>query len=85
MLDEVAAGWQSFVSDDLNVDHVVLDDEEIRERMSGILCRCADGGAIGPTLSAACACVPATRWLHKYPGRDRILMWTPMMARMLTT
>jgi xanthine dehydrogenase YagT iron-sulfur-binding subunit len=41
MLEEVAAGWPSVVSDDLNSDRVVLDDEEIRERMSGNLCRCA--------------------------------------------
>jgi xanthine dehydrogenase YagT iron-sulfur-binding subunit len=40
-LEEVAAGWPSVVSDGLNAGHVVLDDEEIRERMSGNLCRCA--------------------------------------------
>jgi len=39
MLDEVARGWPSHVSDDL--DHVVLDDAEIRERMSGNICRCS--------------------------------------------
>ena len=39
MLDEVAKGWPSFVSDDLG--SVVLNDEEIGERMSGNLCRCA--------------------------------------------
>jgi xanthine dehydrogenase YagT iron-sulfur-binding subunit len=41
MLREAAAGWPSAVSHDLNADKVVLDDEEIRERMSGNLCRCA--------------------------------------------
>ena len=47
MLDEVAQGWPSHVSDDL--DHVVLDDMEIRERMSGNICRCS----AYPTIVAA--------------------------------
>jgi xanthine dehydrogenase YagT iron-sulfur-binding subunit len=40
MLDEVAAGWPSAVADDVRDDAVRLDAEEIRERMSGNLCRC---------------------------------------------
>jgi len=47
MLDEVAQGWPSHVSDDL--DHVVFDDMEIRERMSGNICRCS----AYPTIVAA--------------------------------
>jgi xanthine dehydrogenase YagT iron-sulfur-binding subunit len=47
MLDEAAQGWPSHVSDDL--DHVVLDDMEIRERMSGNICRCS----AYPTIVAA--------------------------------
>ena len=39
MLDEVAAGWPSDVTDDLN-GNVELTGDEIRERMSGNLCRC---------------------------------------------
>jgi xanthine dehydrogenase YagT iron-sulfur-binding subunit len=39
MLDEVAAGWPSHVTADLQAE-VTLSDEEIRERMSGNLCRC---------------------------------------------
>jgi xanthine dehydrogenase YagT iron-sulfur-binding subunit len=39
MLDEVARGWPSHVTDDLTADPE-LTDEEIRERMSGNLCRC---------------------------------------------
>jgi xanthine dehydrogenase YagT iron-sulfur-binding subunit len=39
MLDEAKAGWPSAVTEDLTGD-VQLDDEEIRERMSGNLCRC---------------------------------------------
>ena len=39
MLDEVARGWPSHVSADL--DQVALTRDEVRERMSGNLCRCA--------------------------------------------
>jgi xanthine dehydrogenase YagT iron-sulfur-binding subunit len=38
MLDEVAAGWPSYVSSDLAAP--ALDVDEIRERMSGNICRC---------------------------------------------
>ena len=41
MLEEAGAGWPSSVTGDLDADEIVLDDEEIRERMSGNLCRCA--------------------------------------------
>ncbi|MEV0809086.1 2Fe-2S iron-sulfur cluster-binding protein [Micromonospora sp. NPDC050200] len=40
VLDEVAAGWPSAVTGDLT-GPVELTDAEIRERMSGNLCRCA--------------------------------------------
>lgn len=49
MLDEAAAGWPSAVSTNLDVEGVVLDQEEIRERMSGNLCRC---GAYANIVSA---------------------------------
>jgi xanthine dehydrogenase YagT iron-sulfur-binding subunit len=39
MLNEVAAGWPSHVTEDLAAP-IELDDAEIRERMSGNLCRC---------------------------------------------
>jgi xanthine dehydrogenase YagT iron-sulfur-binding subunit len=39
MLDEAAAGWPSYVTEDLDAP-IELDDSEIRERMSGNLCRC---------------------------------------------
>ncbi|AVO58769.1 2Fe-2S iron-sulfur cluster-binding protein [Pseudomonas chlororaphis] len=41
MLQEVRAGWPSHVTDDLQTQPVALSDAEIRERMSGNLCRCA--------------------------------------------
>jgi len=39
MLAEIAAGWPSFVTDDL-AGEVTLTREELAERMSGNLCRC---------------------------------------------
>ena len=41
MLQEVKAGWPSAVSSDVNAEQATLSDDEIRERMSGNLCRCA--------------------------------------------
>ena len=40
MLDEIAQGWPSYVSEDLEAPATASGDE-IRERMSGNLCRCA--------------------------------------------
>jgi xanthine dehydrogenase YagT iron-sulfur-binding subunit len=52
MLDEVRAGWPSFVTEDLAAD-AELTDEEIRERMSGNLCRCAAYANIVPAIAEA--------------------------------
>jgi xanthine dehydrogenase YagT iron-sulfur-binding subunit len=41
MLDEAKAGWPSHASADVAVTSVALSDAEIRERMSGNICRCA--------------------------------------------
>ena len=51
MLHEVAAGWPSAVSADLTADHFTLDEDEIRERMSGNLCRCAAYANIVPAIT----------------------------------
>ena len=40
MLGEVEAGWPSAVTNDLRRERAVLNEVEIRERMSGNLCRC---------------------------------------------
>lgn len=40
MLREAQAGWPSHVTPDVGSTNVVLGDEEIRERMSGNICRC---------------------------------------------
>ncbi len=50
MLREAEAGWPSVVSADLLADHITLDDDEIRERMSGNLCRCAAYANIVPAI-----------------------------------
>ena len=50
MLDEAEAGWPSHVTEDLSAEEIVLDDEEIRERMSGNLCRCAAYANIVPAI-----------------------------------
>jgi xanthine dehydrogenase YagT iron-sulfur-binding subunit len=50
MLREVEAGWPSVVSADLTAEHITLDDDEIRERMSGNLCRCAAYANIVPAI-----------------------------------
>ncbi|HEY0615301.1 MAG TPA: 2Fe-2S iron-sulfur cluster-binding protein [Candidatus Elarobacter sp.] len=54
MLDEAEAGWPSYVTADLTGD-VRLDDEEIRERMSGNLCRCAAYANIVPAIAEVAA------------------------------
>jgi xanthine dehydrogenase YagT iron-sulfur-binding subunit len=41
MLDEVKAGWPSHATADVAAPTITLTDAEIRERMSGNLCRCA--------------------------------------------
>jgi xanthine dehydrogenase YagT iron-sulfur-binding subunit len=53
MLDEAAQGWPSVVTADLTRETVELDDAEIRERMSGNLCRCAAYANIVPAIAAA--------------------------------
>jgi xanthine dehydrogenase YagT iron-sulfur-binding subunit len=41
MLAEAKAGWPSHVTTDVASPEIALTDEEIRERMSGNICRCA--------------------------------------------
>jgi xanthine dehydrogenase YagT iron-sulfur-binding subunit len=40
MLREAEAGWPSIVTRDLDESHIALEPDEIRERMSGNICRC---------------------------------------------
>jgi xanthine dehydrogenase YagT iron-sulfur-binding subunit len=51
MLRETEDGWPSYVTADLAAPEIALDDEEIRERMSGNLCRCAAYANIVPAIA----------------------------------
>jgi xanthine dehydrogenase YagT iron-sulfur-binding subunit len=51
MLQEARAGWPSAVSADPSAEDVVLDEAEIRERMSGNLCRCGAYANIVPAIA----------------------------------
>ena len=50
MLEEAEAGWPSHVTGDVGIEEVALDEDEIRERMSGNLCRCAAYANIVPAI-----------------------------------
>jgi xanthine dehydrogenase YagT iron-sulfur-binding subunit len=50
VLREAEAGWPSAVTAELDAD-VTLDDAEIRERMSGNLCRCGAYASIVPAVA----------------------------------
>jgi xanthine dehydrogenase YagT iron-sulfur-binding subunit len=52
VLEEARAGWPSAVTEDLAADGADLTDAEIRERMSGNLCRCAAYANIVPAVAA---------------------------------
>jgi len=52
MLEEARSGWPSHVTADLQADPV-LDEAEIRERMSGNLCRCGAYANIVPAIADA--------------------------------
>jgi xanthine dehydrogenase YagT iron-sulfur-binding subunit len=52
MAGEVERGLPSFVTEDLSADAVALDPDEIRERMSGNLCRCGAYNGIVEAITA---------------------------------
>jgi xanthine dehydrogenase YagT iron-sulfur-binding subunit len=53
MLDEVEAGWPSHITGDVSAEEISLSDAEIRERMSGNLCRCGAYANIVPAIREA--------------------------------
>jgi xanthine dehydrogenase YagT iron-sulfur-binding subunit len=53
MLQEVEAGWPSHVTADVGAEEMSLSDEEVRERMSGNLCRCGAYANIVPAIRQA--------------------------------
>jgi xanthine dehydrogenase YagT iron-sulfur-binding subunit len=52
VLAEARAGWPSGATEDLTAEDISLTDDEIRERMSGNLCRCAAYANIVPAVAA---------------------------------
>jgi xanthine dehydrogenase YagT iron-sulfur-binding subunit len=50
MLAEARAGWPSAVTPDVTADDAALDEAEIRERMSGNICRCGAYANIVPAI-----------------------------------
>jgi xanthine dehydrogenase YagT iron-sulfur-binding subunit len=59
MLSEVEAGWPSHATADVTSPRIELSDEEIRERMSGNICRCAAYPNIVAAIRAGAAGGPA--------------------------
>jgi xanthine dehydrogenase YagT iron-sulfur-binding subunit len=53
VLAEAREGWPSAVTADIKAETVALDDAEIRERMSGNLCRCGAYANIVPAVADA--------------------------------
>jgi xanthine dehydrogenase YagT iron-sulfur-binding subunit len=51
MLAEARAGWPSAVTPDVTAHDPALDEDEIRERMSGNLCRCGAYANIVPAIA----------------------------------
>jgi xanthine dehydrogenase YagT iron-sulfur-binding subunit len=69
MLDEAKKGWPSYVSADLTASE--LGDEEISERMSGNLCRCAAYPNIVDAIREVAGNVPADRTADAKDSRSR--------------
>jgi xanthine dehydrogenase YagT iron-sulfur-binding subunit len=65
ILREAEAGWPSAVSADLTASHITLTDEEIRERMSGNLCRCAAYANIVPAIREAAKPAREALWTQQ--------------------
>jgi xanthine dehydrogenase YagT iron-sulfur-binding subunit len=67
MLREAAAGWPSAATPDVATDSVVLTDSEIRERMSGNLCRC---GAYANIVRAIASAAPLPQTTESMSDRQ---------------
>jgi xanthine dehydrogenase YagT iron-sulfur-binding subunit len=59
MAGEVERGLPSFVTENLSADTMRLDHDEIRERMSGNLCRCGAYNGIVEAITATFQKQPA--------------------------
>ena len=63
MADEVERGLPSFVTEDLSAATMMLDQDELRERMSGNLCRCGAYNGIVDAITATFDNRPVAREL----------------------
>ena len=61
MADEIARGVPSVVTGDLLLDEIALDHDELRERMSGNLCRCGAYNGIVEAIAETYGRRPAER------------------------
>ncbi len=61
MVAEIKRGVPSHVTGDLSADTIALDHEELRERMSGNLCRCGAYNGIVAAISETFAAEAATK------------------------
>ncbi len=59
MADEIARGIPSHVTGDLTAETIALDHDELRERMSGNLCRCGAYNGIVAAIAETYAAAPA--------------------------
>jgi xanthine dehydrogenase YagT iron-sulfur-binding subunit len=59
MADEIARGIPSHVTGDLTAETIALDHDELRERMSGNLCRCGAYNGIVAAIAETYAGAPA--------------------------
>jgi xanthine dehydrogenase YagT iron-sulfur-binding subunit len=59
MADEIARGVPSHVTDDLAATEIALDHDELRERMSGNLCRCGAHNGIVDAITEVYSGAPA--------------------------
>ncbi len=76
MLEEIAAGWPSDVTGD-PADRPTLSDDEIRERMSGNLCRCGEYANIVAAIREVAGGRALGRSITSAPTRSR-----PQRARL---
>ena len=64
MVSEVERGIPSVVTADLSMDGITLDGDELRERMSGNLCRCGAYNGIVAAIAETYAEGPPPRYVH---------------------
>ncbi len=88
MIDELERGVPSVVSEDLGVESAPLTRDELRERMSGNLCRCSAYNGIADAIESTFAGVHAMMpfdYMHAGTVADAIKSWpAPTPARSIS-